>query len=170
MKYLALLILLVTPAFAVYPPPRICTTFTSPNDQALAAELLATTTTQYVAGYADSPYAQNTTIVTVTKKNPNYIPPSVSTTTIAVNEIIKKLVVISTWTYVYGWADGMDNARKVDLSILSEGVKHCDSFAYFDSIVTIMWSKQECIDTLMAMSSDILLIQKSTPTFVVAPR
>lgn len=77
----------------------------------LLADLLANLTSQYVATAVPTPYFAGSYNVTLFKKNPNYLPPQISSpilTSTAVDEC-----------FAHGFVFGMEDERKDDLRILA---------------------------------------------------
>jgi len=64
--------------------------------------------------------------------------------------------------YIYGFADGQEDSRKVDLRILDGYIAGCAEIAD-------MTQSQNCVDTLMKPRNDIYDQSLSTPTAMPQP-
>lgn len=97
-----------------------------------------------------SPFFANTYSVTVNGKNPNYQGPLVSTTLITLDSITQRLTDISSDTYAYGMANGMDYQKKIMLDGIGTFLQACSSAAYFNTSTT-SWNQGVCTTTLMKL-------------------
>lgn len=134
----------------------------------LAADFIASTTTQYLGTVTPSAFFSNTWNVVLTGKNPNYNPPPVaSTPTVNADALLQALVTVSTSTYPYGWADGMEYGRVQDLKIVSYYVVNCSTPSVFDvSDSTGIWNSAVCTTALSKAYEGIYQMNFSTPTII----
>lgn len=143
----------------------INTYFSSSAPASLMADFLASTTNQYLGSLVPSPYFANTYSLTLSGKNPNYFPPVVpapSTPTVNATQLLQALVDVSTSTYIYGWADGVDNERKRDTGFINNFLVNCSSAPYFKAPVA-GWSISVCTTTLATAYNFIYQQSFSTP-------
>lgn len=137
-------------------------TSTSTADAAfLATDFIANATSQYNATLAPGLFS-NSWKLTISGKNSAYQPPKVSTAIVTLDDITRKLVEISTETYVYGWASGIEYGRQVDMSRITDFYLHCSSPTYFNASTTT-WSGAACEYSLMAVERDIYNLKFSSP-------
>ena len=74
----------------------------------------------------------------------------------------------STETYVYGFANGMDYERQIDLGRISSYILNCSTSTVFVSSGT-PWDAGTCGTALMAAETDIYSLQFSTPPVIPPP-
>lgn len=134
------------------------------NSDELSKDLIAATTNQYVATVKPG-LLPNMFSITVTGKNPSYQPPSVSTSIITLDAITRQLTTISTWTYVYGWADGREYTRDEFLNQVGRFAINCSSASYF-GVSTTTWNQAVCTQTVFALY-DYLNYEVKIPTVPV---
>lgn len=135
------------------------------NPQQFQANLIAALTNQYQSTVAVNPSFPGAYTLKVYGVNPAYQPPQISTTVATLDSIAKTLVEISTWTYVYGWVDGEDYARDVDIGRVSTYAIWCSTPSVFHAS-TDTWNSSVCITTLATVREDIRSIKVSTPTII----
>lgn len=137
---------------------------------ALAKDLLANATNQYIGTITPSAYFANTWTLTLTGKNPNYNPPPPpvsSTPTVDATQLLGALVAVSTSTYPYGWADGMEYGRYLDLGRVSYYDINCSSPTVFDpNVSSATWSVVTCNTALGVVHDSIYQLNLATPTVV----
>lgn len=137
----------------------------------LQDDFIANATSQYVGVLTKSAFQTNTYTLTVSSKNPAYLPPSpvaVSTPLITLDSITSKLINISTDSYVYGYVDGMFRERVTDIEILGDFGVHCSSAGYFVRQSTqTTWNPSVCGDALN--SANLSIYQQFGSTVPVVP-
>lgn len=105
------------------------------NPSSLQQSILSDLTTgPYLGSSKVSPFFANTYSVTVNGKNPNYQAPSVSTTLINLDTISDKLTVISTYTHLTGYAQGMMYERNNDAESLGYFMGLCANATNFNLV------------------------------------
>lgn len=67
-------------------------------------------------------------------KNSTYTPPVVSTSIITLDAITRNLMAISTDTYVYGYANGMQRERYEDLTAVGGFAINCSSLTFYKNM------------------------------------
>lgn len=135
------------------------------TDFALAQDILAQTTTGYYLGtFTKSATFANTWTVSVTGKNPNYKPP-LPLTFVSAQDLLNALVRVSTSTYPYGWADGIEYGRGYDLSRISNYIVQCGTPSVFGATAA-NWDRTICTTALMCAEQDIYNTKFSSPTVV----
>lgn len=122
-------------------------------------EFIGSTTNQYLSNLIVNPLVPNTYQIKLIAPNPNYTKPVTET------DLLQAVVQVSTFSYVYGWADGMEYGRGVDLSRISNYIIYCSSPSYFGASTTT-WNEGVCTSSLMAAELDIYNMKYSSPTVV----
>lgn len=138
------------------------------NPVELQTGLINGLTNQYLSSLTASTAFPGTYTLKVFGPNLAYQPPTVSTTVATLDSITKQLTKISTWTYVYGWADGEDYQRQIDMGIISDYILNCSTPSFFGASTTT-WSPGTCGTALMQPQLDIYNLQFSTPTLIPPP-
>jgi hypothetical protein len=131
----------------------------------IANDLIASTTSQFLGTLKPSTFFSNTFSFTITGRNPDYKPPQVSSGTASVRDLLNTIVTISTSTYPYGWSDGMEYGRWVDLGRVSYYVVNCSTPSVFGASTTT-WNAGVCNDALSRVHQDIYELNLATPTVV----
>lgn len=126
--------------------------------QQLQKQFIADTTTQYQATVATSPFA-NTFTITLSARYPSFQGPvQVSTSLVTLDSIVNKLTTISTYTYVTGFANGMEYERYNNAALLGHFMMLCSTANAHDFTIC---------NTILGFSSDYILNQ--TSGIVVVP-
>lgn len=123
----------------------------------MSDSFIAATTTQYEATVTQSPFFSNTYGIAIKGFHPDYVPPplpSVPPEVATLESITRDLTTISTWTYVYGWADGAERERKSNAEIIESYVVECSSPSYFGASPST-WSEGTCNTALAGPLQDI---------------
>lgn len=133
----------------------------------LQADFIQATTSQYLATVSTSIWFSNTFTVTLYGKNPYYKPPP-PPQTIDVQALINTFISVSTYTYVYGFADGQAYERKHDIKALGNFNVLCSSPTAFHlfQASTNTWDLGTCEDALSTASNFVYQQNFSTPTVV----
>ncbi len=129
----------------------------------ISADLIASTTAQFLGVLKPSAFLPNTFSLTISGRNPNYKPQPAETA--SVKDLLNTIVTISTATYPYGWADGMEYGRWVDLGRVSYYVVNCSTPSVFGGSTTT-WNAGVCNDALSKVHQDIYDLNYATPTVV----
>lgn len=88
------------------------------SDPKIQAELISHATTFYETKVTKSQYSPTSVSVTISSKKP--IAPIETITLQDLSKEIDKMVEQSTWTYVYGWAHGMEEERGQAIRLLHQ--------------------------------------------------
>jgi hypothetical protein len=127
----------------------------------LELDFLANATNQYLGTLTKSAFFANTYSFSVTRKNPAYQPPAPP---LDPNRIVNEFIANSTYTYVYGWANGMENERAKNLRSISDFSVQCSSPGFYG--VTGAWDVRVCTTTLANIHQYIYDQSFSTPTVI----
>ncbi len=129
-------------------------------------DVIATVTTYYNASVIPTPFFPNNRNVTIFSKKAIVVPP-VDPGLITLNTITNKLVAISSDTFVYGFADGLDYQRVIDLWRLGVYQVNCSSPTFFHpSITEPPWNPSTCSAALGFAWEDIYNLKYSTPIVI----
>lgn len=124
------------------------------NPAALQKDLLSTLTTgQYLGSSVSSPFFPNTYSVTVTGRNPIYQGPQVSSPLITLDSITNKLITISTYTHLTGYAQGMLYERDSNASNIGGFMALCGNATNFGLVKV---DSTTCNDVLGFMDNWII--------------
>lgn len=141
---------------------NVYTATNAANPAALAAQFLADTTNQYNATLAPGVFANSYKLTLSDKKN---VPVNLDPNTQALQNVTKQLVSISSDTFVYGYADGMDYERKIAIGRISNYTVNCSTPSVFGASTTT-WNESVCTTALVTAESDIYNLKFSTPTVI----
>lgn len=130
----------------------------------LQKDFIASTTNQYLSTLKAGFF--NAYTLTIRAKNPAYTPPVVSTTIVTLDRLVDKMILASTWTYIYGAANGMDYQRAVDMNRISNYLINCSSGPYFGVHSTASWNWGTCTTALNVVLQDIYSLKFSSPTVI----
>lgn len=130
----------------------------------LNSAFIASTTNQYLGTLTKSTLFANTWTLNITGPNPNYQPPA-PPDNLTAQEVLNALVALSTATYPYGWADGIEYGRGVDLGRLSHYIVNCGTPTVFGA-TSANWNQGVCTSALMSASQDIYDLRFDSPTIV----
>lgn len=88
-------------------------------------------------------------------------PPPIPPEIITLNTIAEKLVEISSDTYVYGFAAGMEYERKLNLDLVGSYVVNCSSPSFFNYTSTqTVWQPLTCYSSLGKVWSSLFDLLK----------
>lgn len=127
----------------------------SPEAASIKDSFIARTTDFFDATVKQSTFFTNTFSVNVKGLNPGYVPPAPDPGIATLETITRDLTAISTWTYVYGWADGTERERQSNADILGSYIVECSSPAHFGVDPDAEWSEGTCNTALMGPIQDI---------------
>lgn len=131
------------------------------NPASLLADVLSSLTTgQYLGSYIAHPYLPNAYSLSVKGRNPNYQPPSVSTSLIALDAITTKLVAISTATNELMYGEGMMYERRNNAGVLGYFMTKCSTETAHDFTLC---------NTILGFADDFILNQTSGMPVVPYP-
>lgn len=135
----------------------------------LEQKFIADTTRQYVSTMAPTPYFVGSYSIKLFSVNPLYTlppPPVVSSTVVTLDTLISEMIDKSTWTYIYGYASGMDYQRHIDMGRISDYMTHCATNTYFNVASSSSWDQGACTTSLAAVLQDIYNLKFSSPTVI----
>lgn len=89
--------------------------------------------------------------------NPLYNPPVTNA------DLLNAIMTVDSYTYVYGWAQGMQYERNTDIGTLDDFVMNCSSPTFF-GVVAI--DTTTCVTVLEKLGDDIYTQNFSTPTII----
>lgn len=124
----------------------------------LEDSFIAQTTTQFNASLYVNPLFAGTYQIQLFGVNPSYNPPLTNV------DLENMIVTISSWSYPYGWADGMRYERGTDLQYMSNFLTDCvnDSTSTFNMNI----DTTTCVAAISAVQNFIYQLDFSTPTAV----
>ena len=134
--------------------------------------LVSFATNYFQTTFVKNPLAANVYQITLWGLSPAYQPPvpqsvvSIDTTTWTTN--INALTAISTWTYVYGFADGMSYQQKCEIGVIGSYGNLCSSPTNFMLInaTTATWNKATCNDLVATFINQLYSLSVSTPVVI----
>ena len=144
----------------------------------LEQSFISATTSQYSATVIKNPLASNTWTMKLLGLNPTYLPPVSSV------DLLRSLVTVDSYTYVYGWADGMDYERTTELGFFTSPENqlgmpnggffiNCSSAPYWNGMQVSTQTEQivsidstTCNAVLSGVYNWIYQSEFSTPTIV----
>lgn len=184
MKWLRFIPLLLLPSISSA-LPVVSVYFSTSAPANAESTLLSMTTNQWLGVLTQntSPLFPNSWTFTLQQPNPNFIPtcgsccpapapPIYDTTTLP--SIVQNLTNISTWTYVYGYADGQQNTRDEDIGYASTFQTLCTSTSTFyisgsTSVFNVHIDTATCYSVLGTLETSLYQILTSTPEVITVP-
>lgn len=101
---------------------------------------------RYVLSISTPLFFPNDRKVTILTVKPVVDPPP--TELIELRDLVDKIAQISTDTYKYGCAAGMENQREIELSLMSDYALNCSTPSYFNYTGSNSWRGYVC-DTVL---------------------
>lgn len=123
---------------------------------------IAQTTTQFNAVAIKNPLVSNTYSIKIYGLNPNYNPP------ITNQQLLDALVTVDSYTYVYGWANGMDYGIHTARDIAGGYAINCSTPTEFNLNETSSstFDTKTCYDVMGSVLDAFYQIDLSTPPVI----
>lgn len=134
----------------------------------MQADFIAATTTQYQTTLVPSTYFPGTYTLTILGKNP---PPQCGGVVVLpcnLDQDVASIVAVTTQSYVYGFASGMNYQQHQDSIITEQFEVQCGTRSYFTTS-TATWNSQTCLTALSDVDATIFQQSLSTPTVIPPP-
>lgn len=111
----------------------------------IETEFLAATTTQFDAVLTPNPLASNTYAILLKGRNPNYDQFAPTR-----QQLFDAVLNVDSYTYVYGWADGMTYTESYETRIAANYVGLCNDPSQFNNgyASTSTWDANTCLDAI----------------------
>ena len=143
-------------------------TFANGVPESVEKQLIASTTAQFLAVVKSNPLAANTYSITINGLNPNYNPPIVITGADLLKQLdldTQYLATVDSYTYVYGFADGMDYQNNVDENVAANFAVNCSTPTAFQLLQTstATFDRSTCQDVLSSVLDTLYELDLSTP-------
>lgn len=138
------------------------------TDAALWTDLMAATTGQYNGTLKPGLFSNSYTL-TVTSKKP--VTPTTPPAPPIVTLPLDQALALGATVYVYGFANGQEYERKVELGTLSHYAINCSTPSMFSSMVA-PWDSRDatiCNEVIGTTYNDIYTQNFSTPTIIPVP-
>lgn len=129
----------------------------------LQKQFIADTTNQYQATVATSPYFANTYTLTLSSRNILSVPSKVLLDTATFSGWMDKAVLVSSQSYVNGWANGANYERYQELVMIGNIYNLCFSSS---ALQVPQFSSSTCMLITTGISQAIYNMNFSTPTVV----
>jgi hypothetical protein len=140
------------------------------TSSSVETSFLASTTAQFQAILTPNPFASNTYAVNLFGFNPNYVAPGqiVPSAPCQLDQDISNMVANSTWTFVYGFADGMTYQQNQETGVVGYFGNLCRSATYFNLIEssTKTFSAATCSDVIETIENQLFNLSVSTPIVI----
>lgn len=128
----------------------------------LEQALIAQTTSQFDAKLVKNPLVPNTYQITLYSHNKNYNPPVTNA------DLLKAVVTVDSFTYVYGFVAGMEYQNRVDVDRAGYFEINCSSVPLFNlmNTSTSTFNIDTCKDVTATILNDYYTFRLSTPTYI----
>lgn len=137
---------------------------------AVEASFLASTTAQFQNILNPNPLASNVYSINLLGFNPNYVSPGqvVPSAPCQLDQDISNMVANSTWTYVYGFGDGMSYQQKSETGVVGYLQNLCSTATYFNLVqaTTSTFNKATCSDVIGTIENQLFNLSSSTPIVI----
>ena len=137
--------------------------FSNSAPASLQDQFIADTTKQYQATVVKSQFLSNTYTITISSRYAVAECSGVVKMPCDLDADVNSIVAVATHSYVYGFANGLEDERWRDLGTIDNFRFNCSSAPYFNAS-TVTWSSSTCAVSLSTVSWNIFQQFFSTPT------
>lgn len=138
-------------------------TLSTGTPSSVETSLIAAVTSQFNASVASNPFFPGTYTVKVFGINPVYNPP------VTQKQLLDALVTVDSYTYVYGWANGLEYQNHVNEGITTNYLINCDTPTAFNLHQTAPenFDRKTCSDVLNSVLDSFYKLNLSTTPVIL---